>query len=319
MSAANAATPADTPGTIVKRDSNGNFAAGAITASSVSGDGSRSHRTQRLRVGKRHTDRRTPFEQCSFAQCPPDFHCSNTFNAVLNATNINNNFVGTFSGDGAALSNLFVRAANVLGTLSATQLIGPLPADLLVGTYTNALSLNNPANSYTGNGAGLTGVNADLVEGLGAASFWQLGGNAGTTAGSNFLGTTDDQPLELKVNGQRAYRFEPTAGAPNVIGGPLKTRLHWGPIGVTISGGYSNLAGMELPVNFVTLGGGASNTIYEASDFSTISGGVQNTLSTDSAFATISGGDKIKCSGPGPSTGAQLTTQSEVAGPIISG
>ena len=48
---------------------------------------------------------------------------------------------------------------------------------------------------------------------------WQIGGNAGTTAGNQFVGTTDNQPLELRVNGQQALRLVPTAGSPNVIGG----------------------------------------------------------------------------------------------------
>jgi len=42
------------------------------------------------------------------------------------------------------------------------------------------------------------------------ASSWLTSGNAGTTAGSNFLGTTDNQPLELHVNNTRALRLEPT-------------------------------------------------------------------------------------------------------------
>src|SRR5262249_31970424 len=52
------------------------------------------------------------------------------------------------------------------------------------------------------------------------AARWSLIGNAGTTPGVNFLGTTDNQPLELRVNGARALRLEPnTNGAPNLIGG----------------------------------------------------------------------------------------------------
>jgi len=58
--------------------------------------------------------------------------------------------------------------------------------------------MNNPANNFTGvftgNGAGLTNIPT-------SGSAWQLTGDAGTTAGVNFLGTTDNQPLELKVNG----------------------------------------------------------------------------------------------------------------------
>jgi hypothetical protein len=42
----------------------------------------------------------------------------------------------------------------------------------------------------------------------------------GTTAGVNFIGTTDSQPLEFKVNSQRALRLEPGgSNSVNVIGG----------------------------------------------------------------------------------------------------
>src|SRR5262249_50582930 len=38
-------------------------------------------------------------------------------------------------------------------------------------------------------------------------SVWKLNGNAGTTAGVNFLGTTDNQALELRANNTRALRL----------------------------------------------------------------------------------------------------------------
>src|SRR3974390_1505051 len=79
----------------------------------------------------------------------------------------------------------------------------------LAGTYTNAVTLNNPGNVLAGNGAGLVGVNAATVGGLGPGGLWQTAGNAGTTPGVSYLGTSDNQPLELKVNGGRALRFEP--------------------------------------------------------------------------------------------------------------
>lgn len=42
-----------------------------------------------------------------------------------------------------------------------------------------------------------------------ALNNWSLYGNAGATPGAHFLGTTDNQPFEIKVNGQRALRIEP--------------------------------------------------------------------------------------------------------------
>ena len=90
-----------------------------------------------------------------------------------------------------------ITAENVDGSVLASQLIGTLPSGLLSGIYSDPLTLNNSANIIDGNGSGLTGVNALTLGGLGASSFWQTTGNAGTTAGPNFVGTTDGAALEL--------------------------------------------------------------------------------------------------------------------------
>lgn len=37
---------------------------------------------------------------------------------------------------------------------------------------------------------------------------WHVAGNAGTSPGTSFLGTTDNQPLEMRVNNRRALRLE---------------------------------------------------------------------------------------------------------------
>ena len=77
---------------------------------------------------------------------------------------------------------------------------------------------------------------------------WSLTGNAGTTPGTHFLGTTDNQALELKVNGQRGLRIAPatdtgTGGfAPNLVGGSSANQILSGgggsaTYGATIAGG----------------------------------------------------------------------------------
>ncbi len=91
--------------------------------------------------------------------------------------------------------SIFAEGAN------ATGLTGTIPAGNLSGTYSNPLNLNNPGNIFDGAGTGLTGVNAAQLNGLTAANFWQLTGNAGTTAGLNFVGTKDKTALFLDVNG----------------------------------------------------------------------------------------------------------------------
>jgi hypothetical protein len=132
----------------------------------------------------------------------------------------------------------------------------------------------------------------------GGGSGWSLTGNAGTTAGVDFLGTTDNQPLELWVNGVRALRLEPGVSgfageAPNVIGGSSANFVANGIVGATISGGgavnyedsgfnYTN----SVTADFGTVGGGQNNTA--GSYGSTVGGGYINTAS--GYDSTVGGG-----------------------------
>jgi hypothetical protein len=73
-------------------------------------------------------------------------------------------------------------------------------------------------------------------------TFWLIGGNAGTNPTNGaFLGTTDDQPLEIKVNGVRALRIEAPTNAngniPNIVGGFSGNIVSNGFIGAVIVGG----------------------------------------------------------------------------------
>ncbi|MCX6927900.1 MAG: tail fiber domain-containing protein, partial [Verrucomicrobia bacterium] len=129
-----------------------------------------------------------------------------------------------------------------------------------------------------------------------SAGGWSLTGNAGTAPGANFVGTTDSQPVEVRVNGQRALRLEPgTSGAPNVIGGAPVNFVTSGVGGATIGGGGSKQSMWSNSVtgSFGTVGGGLKNT---ASDFcTTVSGGQQN--SAIGINATVSGGDNNTAGG----------------------
>src|SRR5262249_50871421 len=103
---------------------------------------------------------------------------------------------------------------------------------------------------------------------------WKTGGNAGTTPGADFLGTTDKRPLELKVNGLRALRLEDNGdsndsgtnydGAPNLVGGSPWNFVSAGVVGSTIGGGgATNYNGLprtnSVLMNFGTVGGGYDN------------------------------------------------------------
>ena len=118
-----------------------------------------------------------------------------------------------------------------------------------------------PRQKLTATPYALFALDAGLLGGLEAAAFWSVGGNAGTTAGTHFLGTTDNEPLEIHVNGRRALRIEPPHTAPNLIGGYVGNSVSPGLEGAVISGGgmggYSN----RITAGFGTIGGGGGHTV----------------------------------------------------------
>ena len=197
---------------------------------------------------------------------------------------------------------------------TASNLSGTISSANLSGTYGGAVTFNNGENNFsgafTGDGAGVTNVNAAALDGLGGANFWQTGGNGGTTAGVNFVGTTDNQPLELHVNGQRVLQLLPdvsTNNAPDIIGGSQSNALTAGLVGTTISGGAWNTIGPSslfnsnspygdfavypaLGASYSTIGGGFLNQIQSNATFSTVAGGALNTIQSGDIESTIGGG-----------------------------
>ena len=165
-------------------------------------------------------------------------------------------------------------AASVSGSVAASQITGTLPDTQL------------PASVARTN------------------QVWLLGGNSGTTPGTQFLGTTDNQPLELKVNAQRVLRIEPLF-SPNLIGGQQENRAGSGVYGATIAGGgkpsepnvvegsMASIVGgtrqyVAGPGSFV--GGGYANQIASNSFDSVVTGGFSNQIGSASSDSVISGG-----------------------------
>ncbi len=192
-------------------------------------------------------------------------------------------------------------ASNLSGTLPAAQISGVLASGQLGGSYGSAVTFNNVANSFSGSGANLTDLNASQLstgtvpDARLAANVartnqvWLLGGNAGANpTNGNFIGTTDNLPLEFRVNGARALRIEPNAsGSPNVIAGSPGNFVAAGVVGATIAGGGSvNYLGNpytnKVTANFGTVVGGRDNT---ASGNSSTAMGNQTTASGDASTA----------------------------------
>ena len=144
--------------------------------------------------------------------------------------------------------------------------------------------------------SGLTGVPAGLANGA-----WSLTGNAGTNPSTNYLGTSDNQAFEIRVNGQRALRLEPNASAPNVIAGYGGNLVTSGVTDATISGGGTSGSVNKVTDTDGTIGGGVFNTagnnngdFADASD-ATVSGGAGNIASGYNS--TVSGGSSNTAGG----------------------
>jgi hypothetical protein len=129
---------------------------------------------------------------------------------------------------------------------------------------------------------------------VGGGSGWSLSGNAATNGNVNFLGTTDTQPLELRVNSLRVLRLEPGDAfvGPNLLAGDYRNYIATSVQGATVSGGGRGGSNANRVLdNFGTVGGGAGNKAGNG-DSASGDGDVNN-----AAYATVGGGTSNAASG----------------------
>lgn len=141
---------------------------------------------------------------------------------------------------------------------------------------------------------------ADLDATLLNGTFWRLDGNA--LDGSQFLGSVNNQPVNIHVNGRRGLRLEAAGSSVNVIGGWSNNVATPGVAQATIAGGGGQSAvSSALYTNRVldsygTIGGGLGNTVgNDNPDFAdargaTVAGGGENTAA--GLFSIIGGGSR---------------------------
>jgi hypothetical protein len=139
---------------------------------------------------------------------------------------------------------------------------------------------------------------------------WGLTGNAGTT-GTNFIGTTDNVPFEIRTNNERALRFErrtvslgpgSQAISSNVIAGHPSNVVAANVTMATIAGGGGSQTGPVLSLhNEVlgvggTVGGGGSNSAGAGGGFwPTIAGGLANRA--EASYSSVGGGNDNQANG----------------------
>ncbi len=209
-------------------------------------------------------------------------------------------------------------SSNLLGVLSAGQLSGTvpngnLPASPAFSTVT--------ATSFAGSGASVSNVNALTLNGLSSINFWQLGGN--NVGGGQFLGSTNNQPVEIWANGTRVLRLDPgVAGdaGPNVIAGSAINFVASGVVAATISGGgvadyfgtpYTN----SVTADWGTVGGGAGNAATNTE--ATVGGGAINAAGGNAA--TVGGGQFNNATGGEATIGGGNVNTSSGDTSVVSG
>jgi hypothetical protein len=173
-----------------------------------------------------------------------------------------------------------VNASTLLGNLPASQVQGTLsPAQLPPGILTNNQAGVSLSGSFAGDGSGLTNVSATTIGGVGSNGFWQVAGNTGTTVGANFIGTTDNQPLEIRVNNTRVFRFEP-ASVPSLEGGYFQNSTHGFSAAAIVGGGTSGSIN-EIFGNYGFIGAGHGAKV---GGFSAVIGGAYNDATGQFSF-----------------------------------
>jgi hypothetical protein len=184
-------------------------------------------------------------------------------------------------------------AGNLSGPLSATQLTGTLPNAQLSASV-SLLGAGIESAEIT-DGTITTG---DLNAGVLNGTFWKLGGNTGANPTNGiFLGTADNLPLEIKINGQRALRIEPATNSthgysPNILGGFSGNIVSNGLVGAVIGGGGGPSSANRVGGHYSTVVGGRGNTA--SGDLSTAMGfftTASGPVSTAMGYSTSASGD----------------------------
>ena len=189
---------------------------------------------------------------------------------ALSATSLSGTLPASqVSGDGSAIGNLNA-ASLASGVIPLPRIAGLTAAQIDAATWQLATNRN--------------GGDAASLGGQAVSNFWGTAGN--NVASGQFLGSTNNQPLELRVNARRVVRYEAATNSPsqsngvNIVAGSPNNLVGSGVFGATIAGGGA-----------LAYGGVAStNAVF--SDFGTIAGGSGIEVRVDSRHSSIGGGQR---------------------------
>lgn len=168
------------------------------------------------------------------------------------------------------------------------------------GTDVNASEVQRRVSGSCPAGSSIRNIDEDGAVSCStvSGSAWSLTGNAGTDPATNFIGTTDAQPLTLRAGTWATLRITPSNFTANLLGGSAANSIGGGVRGATVFGGGSTpLSEPDFSIlraepnsangNYATVIGGLSNKASTAS-YSTIIGGITNDVAGEAAI--VAGG-----------------------------
>ncbi|HEX2836854.1 MAG TPA: hypothetical protein VHN77_01870 [Phycisphaerales bacterium] len=221
-----------------------------------------------------------------YASYAPSAGAAATATTATNATQLNGQSAGFYQN----ASNLTAgtipdarMASNVVRTNFSNSFTG---TNVFTGftTFSGAVQSTNPASVYIGDGSGLNGL-------------WKMGGNSATDPATHFIGTTDGQPFNVRVDNRRTVTISPAYGTygPEPIftaqanHGADTNFITPGLLGATICGGGLNT------YNNATLGETVRNSVL--SHLGTVVGGFGNKIGTFSNSGFVGAGEFNTVSG----------------------
>ena len=225
--------------------------------------------------------------------------------ALLTSTAVNVNIKIIQSGSVVYEENHSGVTTDQFGAYTVTVGTGTVVSGSLAGiTATKDMKIKSTTNTGGSSGAWVVSsfvkLNNAVTAGSGSGgsgNYWSLTGNTGTTPGTDFLGTTDDQELRLEVRNsgtveqslrmntnQAIFRESGISGitAGNARGQYAADMQIIRALGTQVASGY-----------YSVVGGGENNTA--SGSHSTVSGGEHNTSSGQ--YSTVGGGGTNIASG----------------------
>ena len=121
---------------------------------------------------------------------------------------------------------------------------------------------------------------------------WNIIGNNNIVAGTHFLGTTNDVPVQIRVNNVQVQKYAYDATSPMLIGG-------YGSNAVSTSGDTIAGGGKSAAVNSITTGagfnfiGGGDSNLVAASTYSLVTGGKANQVNDSDYAGVLSGRSNV--------------------------